>query len=85
MDKKELKKISNQLKPVFFIGKNDISDNFIKQLEDYLEVHSVVKIKVNIATSKDSCKEFAEKIANIISAQVIDIKGMTFTIHKETF
>ncbi len=44
--KKLFKGISKYMDPIFQIGKNGITENFIKQVDDALEAREIIKIKV---------------------------------------
>lgn len=79
---KKLKQISNKLSPQFNLGKSGITQSFIKTIEDYLEVHNIVKIKVLIAEDKDSLSYYAEEIAKETQAEIVEKKGFTFTLFK---
>ncbi|MCA9496332.1 MAG: YhbY family RNA-binding protein [Nanoarchaeota archaeon] len=83
MDKKELKKMANGIKPEFSLGKQGISDNFIDSVNKYLKVHNLVKIKCLIATDKENLQYFADEVSKQTQAELIEMKGFTFTIYKE--
>jgi len=86
MDKqllKELKKVSNALKPQFHLGKAGITDTFLKTIDDYLTAHNIVKIKVTIAENKDESDKLADLLAEKVFAQIIEKKGFTFTLHRD--
>ena len=86
MDKKkivELKKLSNELKPLFIIGKGNIKENLIISIQDYLNSHELVKIKVLTANNKDELKTIVNEVSSKLSAIVIDIRGYTFTLFKK--
>lgn len=83
MDKKELmnaRAVANSLKPTFNLGKEGISENFLKTVDDYLQAHGMVKIKVSIATNKDDLKAFAKEVADNLEADIVETKGYTFTL-----
>lgn len=80
---KELKKISATLKPQFFIGKNGISQEFIRQLKDYLNKFGIVKVKSHTAVNSDGLKTQKEELEQRLNAQGFDIKGHTFCLYKE--
>ncbi len=82
-DLKQLKKISNELKAEFAIGKNGITTTFIESIENYIRVHKLVKIKASLAQDKEEVKKLAEEISKNIDAELIDVRGYTFTIYKE--
>ena len=45
-----LKGIANNMDPIFQVGKNGITDNFIKQVDEALEAREIIKIKVLLKT-----------------------------------
>ncbi len=79
-DKKELKKIAGSLKAQFNVGKNGVTETFIETIDKYLEVHGIVKIKSSVAEDKDALKEMAKEVADAIEAEIVDVRGYTFTL-----
>ena len=60
-----LKGIASRLDPVFQIGKGGINEAQVAQIDDYLRVHEIVKIKCldnSLYTSREAAEEIAEKI-----------------------
>lgn len=60
-----LKGIASKLDPVFQIGKGGINEAQVAQIDDYLRVHEIVKIKCldnSLYTSREAAEEIAEKI-----------------------
>lgn len=82
-DKKELKKVSETLKPQFFIGKAGITPEFIQELKTYFEKYELAKIKSHSAANTESLTLQAEELAQRINAQIITKKGFVFTLYKE--
>lgn len=41
-----LRGLSNNIVPIFQVGKNGIEENFLKQVEDALEVRELIKISI---------------------------------------
>lgn len=81
-DEKNLKKVANELKPQFNLGKNGLTDTFIETVDKFLEAHGIVKIKVLAAEDKNGVKEIAEELAEALTADVIDKKGFTFVLYR---
>lgn len=77
-----LKSISNKLDPVFQIGKSGISAAQISQIDDYLRVHEIMKIRV-LDNSLYSAKEAAAEIAQMIEADVVQVIGSIGILYKE--
>jgi RNA-binding protein len=77
----ELKSIAANITPAFQIGKAGVNDAQVAQIDDYLRVHEIVKIKVldnSLYTAKEAGAEIAEKI----SAEVVQIIGSKAVLYK---
>ncbi len=81
-DEKNLKKVANDLKPQFNLGKNGLTDTFIETIDKFLEAHGIVKIKVLGAEDREGVKVIAEKLAEALTADIIDKKGFTFVLYR---
>lgn len=82
--KKELKRLSNEIKPMFHLGKNGITNTFIETVDKYLKAHQIVKIKCLISTDKDSMQYYSQEIAKEVRAEIIDLKGFNFVLFRES-
>lgn len=78
----ELKGLANTIQPAFQIGKGGVNDSQVAQIDDYLRVHELVKIKV-LDNSLYSAKEAAVEIAEKINAEVVQIIGSKAVIYKK--
>lgn len=75
-----LKGMANSLDPVFQVGKGGVNDSQVAQIDDYLRVHELVKIKVldnSLYSAKEASIEIAEKI-NAVVVQVIGSKAILY-------
>ena len=77
-----LKSISNKLDPVFQIGKSGVSAKQISQIDDYLRVHEIMKIRV-LDNSLYTAKEAAAEIAQAIEADVVQVIGSIGILYKK--
>lgn len=77
-----LKSISNKLDPVFQIGKSGLSALQISQVDDYLRVHEIMKIRV-LDNSLYTAKEAAAEIAQAIEADVVQVIGSIGILYKK--
>ena len=82
-NRKELKKIANDLKPQFNVGKGGVGEGFIESIDKYLQAHSVVKIKILSAESKDEVSKVAHDISIKVDADILDKKGFTFVLFRD--
>ena len=77
----ELKALGNSLEPAFQVGKGGVNDAQVDQIDDYLRVHELVKIKV-LDNSLYTAKEAAAEIAERISAEVVQVIGSKAILYK---
>ncbi|NLW22223.1 MAG: ribosome assembly RNA-binding protein YhbY [Tissierellia bacterium] len=78
-----LKGIANNLDPIFQIGKNGITENFIKQVDDALEAREIIKIKV-LNNSFLNPKEVANELAEKTGAEFVQSIGNKFVLYRES-
>ena len=64
-----LRGLANTMPAIFQVGKNGISENFIKQIDDALEARELIKLNV-LATSPEDISEVAEEIANSTNSEL---------------
>ncbi|MBR6872238.1 MAG: YhbY family RNA-binding protein [Ruminococcus sp.] len=77
----ELKALANSLEPAFQVGKGGVNDAQVAQIDDYLRVHELIKIKV-LDNSLYSAGEAAAEIAEKISAEVVQVIGSKAILYK---
>ncbi|MGN0634456.1 MAG: YhbY family RNA-binding protein [Oscillospiraceae bacterium] len=77
----ELKSMANSLEPDFQVGKGGVNDAQAAQIDDYLRVHELVKVKV-LENSLLTAREAAEDIAGRISAEVVQCIGSKAILYK---
>ncbi len=78
-----LKGLANTLDPLFQVGKNGISDNFIKQVDEALEARELIKIKV-LNNSLLEADQVAKEVASKVEGEFIQSLGNKFVIYKES-
>lgn len=77
-----LRKMSNQLEPIFQIGKGGISDAVISQIADALEARELIKVKIletALLDTKMTCSDIAEKLG----AEPVQSIGSKFVLYKQ--
>ncbi|MBQ8378649.1 MAG: ribosome assembly RNA-binding protein YhbY [Oscillospiraceae bacterium] len=77
-----LKSIATSLQPAFQVGKGGVNDAQVMQIDDYLRVHEIIKIKV-LDNSMYTAREAAEEIADKINAEVVQIIGSKAVLYKK--
>lgn len=78
-----LKSLAHNIDPIFQIGKNGLSDNFIKQVEEALETRELIKIKI-LQNSILDPTEVANEIAEKLDAEYVQSIGSKFVLYKES-
>ena len=68
---------------IFQIGKGGINDNMIKQLYDALEARGLIKIRT-LDNSDVSPREAADKISEILGAEVAGVIGSKIILYRES-
>ena len=78
-----LKGLAHNIDPLFQIGKNGLSDNFIQQVEEALETRELIKIKI-LQNSILDPTETANEIADAVDAEFVQSIGSKFVLYKES-
>lgn len=78
-----LKGLANSLDPIFQVGKNGITENFIKQVDEALEKREIIKIKV-LNNSMLDAKEVASILAEKTNAEFVQSIGNKFVLYRES-
>lgn len=77
----ELKAVASRIDAVFQIGKGGVNDVQAAQIDDYLRVHEIVKIKV-LENSLLTASEAGEDIASRIGAELVQCIGSKAVLFK---
>ncbi|NMA86885.1 MAG: ribosome assembly RNA-binding protein YhbY [Tissierellia bacterium] len=78
-----LKGLAHNIEPIFQIGKNGITDNFIKQVDEALEARELIKIKV-LNNSLLDPKGTANELAEATQAEFVQSIGHKFVLYRES-
>ena len=77
-----LRGLANNLTSIFQIGKNGISDNLIKQIDDALEARELIKLNV-LDTSPDEAINIANSLAHNTNSELVQIVGNKITLFRQ--
>ncbi|BAQ96758.1 YhbY family RNA-binding protein [Bifidobacterium angulatum] len=80
---KQLRALANSLKPLFYVGKNDLTEAAIKQADETIEKHELIKCAVQDG-SELTAKEAAEQLAERLGADVVQTIGNRFVIYRRS-
>ena len=78
-----LKGLAHELEPMVMIGKEDLTDNIINELDVNLEKRELVKVKIQDGSAlkpKESANELAEKLG----ADFVQAIGKKFVIYRKS-
>ncbi len=78
-----LKGLANQLDPLVFIGKADLTDTVIKEIDNVLNARELVKVKIQESSLLDP-KETANKLADMLGAEFVQAIGRKFVLYRES-
>lgn len=76
-----LRGLANNLTSIFQVGKNGISDNLLKQVNDALEARELIKINV-LETSPDAISDIANSLAENTNSEVVQTLGNKVTLFR---
>ena len=77
-----LKGLAMTMDPIFQIGKNSLTPEFTKAVQEALEVRELIKISV-LQNCLDDPKELAAMIAERTRSQVVQVIGKKIVLYKE--
>lgn len=73
--------MAHNLEPALHIGKMDIGGNLIKQADDYLRVHELMKVSIQQSVTREA-SELAKELADELGAEIIQVIGRKFTLYR---
>lgn len=80
---KQLRGMANKLNPIVQVGKNDLSENAIKQADDSIERRELIKGSV-LDGSGLTAKEAGEGLAEQLDAELVQVIGNRFVIYRRS-
>lgn len=80
---KQLRGMANKLNPIVQVGKNDLSENAIKQADDIIERRELIKGSV-LDGSCLTAKEAGEGLAEQLDAELVQVIGNRFVIYRRS-
>ncbi|HZH93493.1 MAG TPA: ribosome assembly RNA-binding protein YhbY [Tissierellaceae bacterium] len=78
-----LKSIAHNLDPIFQLGKNGLTENFVKQVDDALNAREIVKISV-LKNSVLDPTDVAVELVQRLNAEFVQSIGRRFVIYRES-
>lgn len=82
-EKSKLRGFGQQLKPLFQVGKDGVSENLIKTLNDSLEAHELVKLNA-LKSCPVAIQEIALDLSAATKSEIIQIIGHTVVLYRRS-
>ena len=76
-----LRSLANSARPILQVGKEGISENIIKQVDDALTARELIKGKV-LETAPGFAGEIAAQLAEATGSEVVQVIGMRFVLFR---
>ena len=76
-----LKSLATDMDPTVYIGKDELGDNIINEMDKYLDAHEMVKVKIQEGSMADP-KETANECATILKAEYVQAIGRKFVLYR---
>ncbi len=78
-----LRGLANRVPSLYQVGKDGITENVIKQIDDALEARELIKGNV-LENAMMSAREVAEELAAATCSQVVQVIGNRFILYRRT-
>ena len=78
---KQLRGLATKLNPLIQVGKNDLSENAIKQADETIEKRELIKCSV-LDGSGLTAKEAGEGLAEELNAELVQVIGNRFVLYR---
>ena len=77
-----LRKLAQELDPVVYIGKADMTENVVKEMDDLLRSRELIKVKLQEGSLLDP-KAAANDAAEILGAEFVQAIGRRFVLYRQ--
>lgn len=78
-----LSALAQNLQPIFQVGKNGITDIFIKELGDALDARELVKISVQ-KSNELKAKDVLKELCDALKAEPVSCVGFKITLYRKS-
>lgn len=76
-----LRALAQSTDAAVYIGKGELTDNILTEMDNYLRVHELVKVKLQ-ENSPLEPKETANKCAELLGAEFVQAIGRRFILYR---
>lgn len=78
---RHLRGLGHHLKPVVYVGKEEVNEAVIAATEEALEIHELIKVKLQDGCLSDR-KEVAEELTAATGSAVAQLLGKTILLYR---
>ena len=78
-----LKGLAHHLDPLVFIGWQGVTENVVNEMDQCLENHELVKVKLQESAELDP-KEVANELKDELGAEFVQALGRKFTLYRQS-
>ncbi len=82
-ERAKLRGLANRVPSLYQVGKDGISENMVKQIDDALTARELIKGNV-LENSMMSAREAAEELAAKTASQVVQVIGNKFILYRRS-
>lgn len=79
----KLKGIANTLRPLVTVGKDELTENVIKEIETALYHHELVKVAL-LQSCITPAKAMCRQVCEVLSAEPVQCVGNRFVLYKRS-
>lgn len=79
----KLKAMANSLKPSVTVGKEELTENVLKEIETALYHHELVKV-ASLQSCETSAKDMCAQVCEMLSCDAVLCVGNRFVIYKRS-
>ena len=79
--KKHLRSLAHDLRPIVMVGQHGLSDAVLAELESTMTKHELLKIKVR-SSDRDKKQEIVDKILSFSKAALVQVIGGVLVIYR---
>ena len=78
-----LRSIAQSYNTIFFVGKQGIGDELVKQLDDVLNCRELIKVGVQ-ENCEFTAREAADRLAELTNSEVVQVIGRKFVLWRRS-
>ena len=79
----KLKALANTLKPAVIVGKGELTENIVKEIEVALYHHELVKV-ASLKSCEVSAKSMCAEVCEILGCDPVQCVGNRFVVYKRS-